>query len=77
MEEAIENQPYCVDVTVDVREDALAEAVAEGPADYTELTGRFFEVELEVAYEGVEVVAGMAMDEGYPLMEVRSVRERE
>jgi hypothetical protein len=77
MEEAIENQPHCESVTVDVREDALAEAVADGPAAYTELTGRFFEVEMHIAYEGVEVVAGMAMEDGYPLMEVRSVRERE
>jgi hypothetical protein len=76
MEEAIENQPHCESVTVDVREDALAEAVAEGPAEYTELTGRFFEVEIHIAYEGVEVVAGMAMADGYPLMEVRSVRKR-
>jgi len=76
MEEAIENQPHCESVTVDVREDALAEAVAEGPAEYTELTGRFFEVETHIVYEGVEVVAGMAMADGYPLMEVRSVRKR-
>jgi hypothetical protein len=76
MEEAIENQPHCESVTVDVREDALAEAVAEGPAEYTELTGRFFEAEIHIAYEGVEVVAGMAMADGYPLMEVRSVRKR-
>ena len=75
MEEAIENQPHCESVTVDVREDALAEAVAEGPAEYTELTGRFFEVEIHIAYEGVEVVAGMAMADGYPLMEDVAVED--
>lgn len=77
MEEAIENQPHCESVAVDVREDALAEAVADGPAAYTELTGRFFEVEIEIAYEGIEVVAEMAMEDGYPLMQVASVREQE
>jgi hypothetical protein len=77
MEEAIENQPHCESVTVDIREDALADAVAEGSAEYTELTGRFFEVEMHIAYEGVEVVAEMAMADGYPLMEVVAVRERE
>jgi hypothetical protein len=77
MEEAIENQPHCESVTVDIREAALAEAVAEGSADYTELTGRFFEVEMHIGYEGIEVVAGMAMADGYPLMEVQSVRTRE
>ena len=77
MEEAIENQPHCESVAVDVREDALADAVAEGSAEYTELTGRFFEVEMHIAYEGVEVVAEMAMADGYPLMEVVAVRERE
>ncbi|MFT4880540.1 MAG: hypothetical protein ACI9CA_002376 [Natronomonas sp.] len=77
MEEAIENQPHCVSVTVDIREETLAEAVADGPAAYTELTGRFFEVELRIAYEDTTVVAEMAMADGYPLMEVTAVRDRE
>ncbi|MEF8782432.1 MAG: dihydroneopterin aldolase family protein [Haloarculaceae archaeon] len=75
IEEAIENQPHCAEVTVDVREDALAEAVADGPATYTELTGRFLDVEIVVSYEDVEVVARMEMEDGYPLMRVVSVRE--
>jgi len=73
MEEAIENQPACRSVTVDVREEALREAVDGGPADYTELTGRFVEAEIVVSRGGAEVVAGMAMDGDYPLMELRSV----
>ena len=75
IEEAIENQPHCTEVTVDVREDVLAAAVVDGPASYTELTGRFLDVEVVVAYEDVEVVARMEMDEGYPLMRVASVRD--
>ena len=77
MEEAIENQPHCESVAVDIREEALAEAVADGPASYTELTGRFFQVELHIAREGTGVVAEMAMADGYPLMEVTAVRDRE
>jgi len=76
MEDAIENQPHCESVAVAIREDELAEAVADGPAEYTELTGRFFEVELHIAYEDTEVVAEMAMADGYPLMELAAVRER-
>ena len=68
MEEAIENQPYCEAVTVDIQREELAAALAEGPADYTEFTGRFAEIEIVVDYEGSEVVARMEMDDGYPLM---------
>ncbi|GGM69443.1 hypothetical protein J2752_001950 [Halarchaeum rubridurum] len=73
--EAIENQPHCVDVTVDVLEDALEAELADGPAEYTELTGRFMEVEVVVDYEGTRAVARMAMDDGYPLMELVNVGE--
>ena len=68
MEEAIENQPYCQAVTVDIQREELEAALAEGPADYTEFTGRFAEIEIVVDYEGSEVVATMEMDDGYPLM---------
>ncbi|MFC4987022.1 dihydroneopterin aldolase family protein [Saliphagus infecundisoli] len=70
MEEAIENQPHCEEVTVDVREDELAAACADG---YTEMTGRFIEVGIVVAYEGCTVRTRMEMEEGYPLMRVESV----
>lgn len=71
--EAVENQPYCESVTVDVLEDALADELAERSADYAELTGRFMEVELVVDYDGCEVVASMAMDGDYPRMRLESV----
>jgi len=73
MEEAIENQPHCTDVSVAVDEVALAEAIEDGGADYTELTGRFLEVELAIEYEGVRAVAGMELVDGYPLMTLRRV----
>ncbi|RBI61575.1 hypothetical protein DMJ13_12770 [halophilic archaeon] len=72
MEESIENQPFCQSVTVDVLTEKLEEEIDHG---YTELTGRFMEVEVVVEQDGVEVVASMAMKDGYPLMEVESVRE--
>jgi hypothetical protein len=75
MAEAIENQPHCRAVTVSVREDDLADAIAEGSADYTELTGRFLDVEIAIDYEGHEVVARMEMEDGYPLMRLADVRE--
>ncbi|OIB57741.1 dihydroneopterin aldolase family protein [Natrialba sp. SSL1] len=77
MEDSIENQPHCVDVTVDVRTDALDSELAGSAADYTELTGRFLEVEIVVDYEGHEVVTQMAMEDGYPLMKVVSVSGRD
>jgi len=73
MAEAIENQPHCVDVTVDVLADELAAELADGPADYTELTGRFMEVEMVIEYEGERVATSMAMEDGYPLMRVDDV----
>ncbi|WP_290810167.1 dihydroneopterin aldolase family protein [Halovivax sp.] len=76
MEESIENQPHCVAVTVEIDEEALEATLADSTAEYTELTGRFLEVEIVVDYEGREVVATMAMEDGYPLMRVKSVRER-
>ena len=74
MAEAIENQPHCTDVTVEVQRDVLEAELAESAADYTELTGRFLEVEIVVEYEGCEVVTRMEMEDGYPLMRVVSVR---
>jgi hypothetical protein len=73
MEAAIETQPHCERVTVEVLADELERDLADGPADYTELTGRFLDVEIVVDYEDNRVTATMAMEDGYPLMEVQSV----
>jgi hypothetical protein len=75
MEEAIENQPFCESVTVEILEEELAAELADQSADYTELTGRFMEVEIVVGYEDCEVVAAMEMDGDYPRMRLESVRE--
>mgnify|MGYP006284919413 FL=1 len=73
IEEAIENQPFCSSVTVEIREETLRAELADRSVDYTELTGRFMEVELLVDYEGTEVLATMAMDGDYPRMELQRV----
>ncbi len=73
MAEAIENQPHCESVTVSVREEPLREAIDESGADYTELTGRFLDVSMTIDYEGCVVETSMAMEDGYPLMQVDSV----
>jgi len=70
MEEAIENQPHCEAVTVDVREDRLAADIEHG---YTELTGKYMDVEMVIDYEGRVVRTSMAMEEGYPRMRLDSV----
>jgi hypothetical protein len=73
MAEAIENQPGCQTVSVDVDTDALAEEIDSGSASYTELTGRFLDVEIQIESEGCTVVAELVMDDGYPLMTITSI----
>jgi len=75
MEQSIENQPHCEDVAVEMRDGELADALAEGSADYTEWTGRFSEVRMRIEYEDVTVHTEMAMADGYPLMGVESIEE--
>ena len=70
IEGAIENQPHCASVSVEILTDELAAATDHG---YTELTGRFMDVEIVVEREGCTVTARMEMDDGYPLMRVESV----
>lgn len=72
VEESIENQPHCEEVTVDIIESRVRDAIdhAEG---YTELTGSLMEVEMVVDYEGVTVRTEMAMEDGYPRMRVADV----
>ncbi len=74
--DAIENQPHCTDVTVDIDRDALRAELETSPASYTELTGRFLEVTICIAYDGCVVQTEMAMKDGYPLMQVVSVENR-
>jgi hypothetical protein len=74
-ETAIENQPHCAAVRVDPRREPLAEAAAAH--GYTEFTGEFAEVTIDVERAGVAVRARMAMEEGYPRMRVASVCESE
>jgi hypothetical protein len=76
IEESIENQPFCEDVQVTIHEDRLAEAIQSGPdsdGGYTEFTGEFADVDLTIEREGTTVEATMALEDGYPLMELVSV----
>lgn len=73
MAQAIENQPYCTDVRVHIRDDVLREVIENQSAAYTEFTGRFAEVEMTIEYEGTRVETSMAMADGYPLMTVDDV----
>jgi hypothetical protein len=75
IEEAIENQPHCREVTVRVREAALQAAIDAADADYVEFTGEFADVDVVVEYEGVTVETAMRMDGDYPRMAVEAVRE--
>jgi len=75
IEESIENQPHCVDVSVQILHEELERALADSAADYTEFTGRFVEAEVVVEYEGFEAVARMEMEDGYPLMRLEGVEE--
>ena len=70
IEEAIENQPCAERVTVDIDPDRVAEDANRG---YAEFTGRHATAEVVVESEGVEVVARMAMEDGYPRMRITSV----
>jgi len=70
IEEAIENQPHCESVSVEIDPTKL-----DTTQGYTELTGKHMDVEIVVEYEGREVTARMETEDGYPLMRVASVTE--
>lgn len=72
MAEAIENQPFCESVDVDILDDRVREDIGHD-AGYTELSGHLMEVEMRIAYEGVVVDTRMEMEDGYPLMKLVDV----
>ncbi|MFB6311018.1 MAG: dihydroneopterin aldolase family protein [Salinirussus sp.] len=74
MEAAIENQPHCTSVTVDIDADAVAAAI-DPDVGYTELTGRFLDVTITVEHDGVSVEAVMNLVDEYPLMRVVAVED--
>jgi len=76
IEESIENQPFCTDVRVTIHEDRLREAIQSGPDEdggYTEFTGEFADVEVEIERGGTRVLATMTLEDDYPLMELQLV----
>ncbi|MFW5917684.1 MAG: dihydroneopterin aldolase family protein, partial [Halorubrum sp.] len=72
MAEAIENQPFCESVTVEIHDDRVADAI-DHDNGYTELTGSLMDVEMRIDHEGVRVRTRMSMVDGYPLMELVEV----
>ncbi|AEN07078.1 dihydroneopterin aldolase family protein [Halolamina sp.] len=72
MEEAIENQPYCEEVSVTILDDRVADDL-EHENGYTELSGHLMEVEMTIDYEGVIARTRMEMEDGYPLMKLVAV----
>ena len=74
MADAIENQPFCASVIVDIDDDAVAAAI-DHENGYTELTGSLMTVEMRIEYEGVTARTRMEMEDGYPLMKLVSVDE--
>lgn len=70
MEEAIENQPYCETVSVEIKMDVLEADIDHG---YTELTGKYLDTEIAVEYEGIAATADIVMEDGYPRMRLVSV----
>lgn len=71
IEASIENQPHCEAVDVTIDRGALEADL--GTYGYTGLAGHHFTVELVVEQAGRRARAGMAMVDGYPLMELESV----
>jgi len=74
MAEAIENQPFCESVTVEIDDAAVAEAI-DHENGYTELTGSLMTVGMRIECGGVAARTRMEMEDGYPLMKLVSVGE--
>ncbi len=72
--EAIENQPFCESVTVEIDDAAVDDAI-DHENGYTELTGSLMTVEMRIEYEAVTARTRMEMEDGYPLMKLVSVDE--
>ncbi|AWB26341.1 dihydroneopterin aldolase family protein [Halococcoides cellulosivorans] len=71
IESAIANQPFCEGVTIDIDDEAVARATTEW--GYTEFTGDFATVEVEIVTDETRVIARMADEDGYPRMRVERV----
>lgn len=74
MEEAIENQPFCESVTVEVLGDAVEAAIGHDEG-YTELTGSLLDVAMRIEYDDCTVHTRMEMEDGYPRMRIDSVEK--
>lgn len=69
MAESIENQPFCRRVRVDIDRGRVVRA-ADDTHGYTELTGRLYDCEIEVAVDGATALAELEEVDGYPEMRI-------
>ncbi|MFB6126670.1 MAG: dihydroneopterin aldolase family protein [Halolamina sp.] len=72
MADAIENQPHCEAVAVEVHDERVREAI-DHDNGYTELTGSLMTVRMRIRYEDVAVRTQMEMEAGYPRMKLAAV----
>ncbi|HTY90940.1 MAG TPA: dihydroneopterin aldolase family protein [Methanocella sp.] len=71
--QSISVQPFVKSITVHIDRDMVMENL--NSFGYTELTGPMLTVDAVIRYENYEVFAGMALKDGYPLMQVKEVKE--
>ncbi len=75
LEKSYDCQPYVQKITVRIDSLDLPQGTGH-PLAYSELRGEMLRVELTVAYQGVQVVAGLQFvpDLKFPLMYVKEIR---
>ena len=75
--EAITNQPFVTDVTVQIDRDRLAATLADAPGDsaYTDLTGDLLAITVTIVRDDTRAVGQLAYDGEYPLMRLEEVAD--
>ena len=71
--QSISVQPFVKSITVRIDRKMVEESLSS--FGYTELKGPMLKVDAVIAYKNYEVSVGMALEEGYPLMFVKDVKE--
>ena len=74
VEKCISAQPYVRSVRVRIDRNAVRRALNR--FGYCELSGEMLDVEVVVGYGGVEVSAGLKVEDGYPLMFIKSIESK-
>jgi len=71
--QSISVQPYVKSITVHINREMVEENLSS--FGYTELKGTMLRVDAVISYENYEVSAGMTLKDGYPLMEIKEIKE--